>query len=96
MTTLITFVIAAVVAFLGYGFARRFVRDRLRYVDAAQNATAPWVAGGLATVLGAFVALFLPFVGATAALAFGTSVALGVSAGARDLRTGRYLVSDGK
>ena len=96
MTTLIALAIAAAVALFGYRYARRFVRDRLRYVDAAQNSTAPWVAGGIATLLGAFVALFLPFVGGMAALAFGGSVAFGVAAGARDLRTGRYLVSDGK
>lgn len=95
MATLIALVLAALIAALGYRAARRFVRDRLRYVDAAQSSTAPWIAGGIATLLGAFVAAFLPFVGAPAAFAFGAAVAIGVAAGARDVKTGRYLVTDG-
>jgi hypothetical protein len=95
MGTLIAFIIATLVATLGYRTARRFVRERLRYVDAAHGSTAPWIAGGVAALVAAVLAAVLPFVGLAAALAFGVSVALGVAAGARDLKTGRYLVSDG-
>jgi uncharacterized protein (DUF2062 family) len=77
------------------GRRARFVRERLRYVDAAHGSTAPWIAGGVAALVAAVLAAVLPFVGLAAALAFGVSVALGVAAGARDLKTGRYLVSDG-
>ncbi len=96
LTLLLTIILAAVAAGFGFRTARTFVRDRLRYVDAAMSPLAPWVAGGLATVLGAVVALFVPFVGATAAIAFGVSVAAGVASGARDVKTGHYLVTDGK
>ena len=96
MTTLIAFVLATLLAVFGFQAARRFVRDRLRFVDAAQSAAAPWIAGGAATLLAACLAFFLPFVGAPAALAFGVSVAAGVAVGARDVKTGHYLVSDGK
>ena len=96
LTLLLTIILAAVAAGFGFRTARHFVRDRLRYVDAAMRPTAPWIAGGAATLLGALVALFLPFVGPFAAIAFGAAVAAGVAAGARDVRTGAYLVTDGK
>jgi hypothetical protein len=96
LTLLLTILLAAVAAGFGFRTARAFVRDRLRYVDAAMSPFAPWVAGGLATCLGALVAFFVPFVGATVAIAFGASVAAGVATGARDVKTGHYLVTDGK
>lgn len=96
MTTLIAFVLVIVAAIVGFGGARRFVRDRLRYVDAAHRPSAPWIAGGVAAAVAAVVAAFLPFVGTVAALCFGAAVAAGVAAGARDVRTGHYLVTDGK
>lgn len=96
LTLLITIVIAAIAAGFGFRTARAFVRDKLRYVDAAGRPSAPWIAGGAATLLGAIVALFLPFVGATFAIALGAAVAAGVATGQRDVRTGAYLVTDGK
>jgi hypothetical protein len=96
LTLLLTLILAALGAGFGFRTARNFVRDRLRYVDAAMRPTAPWIAGGVATLLGALVALFVPFVGALAAISFGAAVAAGVAAGARDVRTGHYLVTDGK
>ena len=96
LTLLLTILLAAVAAGFGFRTARAFVRDRLRYVDAAMRPSAPWIAGGIATALGALVALFVPFVGATVAIAFGAAVAAGVASGARDVKTGHYLVTDGK
>jgi hypothetical protein len=69
-------------AALGGGFvmARRFVRRRLRYVDAVQRPAAPLLAGLAATALALPVAL-LPVVTVGAAVAFGIGVAGGVASG---------------
>src|SRR5690349_6946651 len=99
LTLLLTIILAAVAAGFGFRTARAFVRDRLRYVDAAMRPSAPWIAGGGALLLGAIIAI-VPiiglFVGWPAVLAFGASVAAGVASGQRDVRTGHYLVTDGK
>ena len=81
---LITF--AALVA--GYGAARRFVRDKLRFVDAAQRRLAPWIAGAGAAIVTAPVTAILPVIGVGSAIGFGVAVGLGVAAGARDVRIG--------
>ncbi len=70
----------------GYLKARHFVRGRLRFVDAAQRAVAPWLAGAATAVLAAPVVWLLPVVGTGTALAVGAGVGLGVAHGARDLR----------
>lgn len=66
--------------------ARRFVRERLRFVDAAQRRSAPWVAGGLTTLVLLPVVALLPVVGAGTALLLGVSVGMGVARGAADVR----------
>ena len=92
LISLIVFVAVLTASVGGYAAARRFVRERLRFVDAAQRASTPWLAGAGAWVLGSLAALLLPFVGPIAALSFGVSVGLGVAAGARDIRRGgNYL-----
>lgn len=74
------------VALIGYTQARAFVRERLRYVDIAQSAFAPIIAGfGAAMVASPIVAL-LPIIGAGTALGFGISVGMGVANGQRDVR----------
>jgi len=78
--------IAGVVSLFGFVRARRYVRERLRFVDAVQRPAAPLVAGGLAALLAGPVVWLLPWVGAGTALAFGIAVGAGVSAGARDAR----------
>ncbi len=79
----------------GYSGTRRFVRQRLRYVDAVQGWGAPWIAALIAAVIAAPVVGILPHVGAGVALLFGASVGLGVSAGARDVRNGSNLIGPG-
>jgi hypothetical protein len=96
MFLMLSFLIALVVVVLGFSAARRFVRDRLRFVDAAQRASAPWIAGTGALVLGALVALLIPGVGAGTALAFALAIGSGVAVGARDIRTGQHFLSDGR
>lgn len=83
---------ALVAAFAG---SRRFVRERLRFVNAVQRRSAPLVAGAGALALGALLALVLPFVGIGTAISLGAAVALGVSAGAKDIRRGAYWVTGG-
>lgn len=81
-------------SWIGYGGARRFVRDRLRYVESALRPGVPIIAGVVAAAVAAPVVWLLPWIGGGTALAFGVSVALGVRAGAGDIKRG-YLVSSG-
>ncbi|MGZ8378380.1 MAG: hypothetical protein ACXWZS_01670 [Gemmatirosa sp.] len=92
LVSLLVFLAVLTAAVGGYATARRFVRDRLRFVDAVQRTSAPFVAGAGAWVLGSLAAFLLPFVGPIAALSFGVSVGLGVAAGARDIRRGSNLL----
>jgi hypothetical protein len=89
--------VTAVAVGFGYSTARRFVRQRLRYVDAAQGGGAPWIAAAVATLLGLLIAAvpFVPMITAATAVFFGASVGLGVSAGARDVRNGSNLLGPG-
>jgi hypothetical protein len=95
MFLMISLLIALAVAIFGFSAARRFVRDKLRFVDAAQRTSAPFIAGGGALLIGAVLALLIPGVGTGTALAFALAIGTGVAAGARDVRTGRHLISDG-
>ncbi len=80
--------VSLAVTTFGYAVSRRYVRDRLKYVDAVQTMKAPILAG-----VGAWLLLmpftFLPFIGIGTAMVFGLSVGLGVKAGANDIRIGR-------
>lgn len=72
----------------GHVGARRFVRERLRFVDAVQRRRAPWIAGAAALLLAVPFAWALPLVGFGSALLFGAAVGTGVAYGARDVRRG--------
>ena len=89
---LLAIVFSLGVSMFGYAAARRFVHDRLKFVDAAQTMKAPIIAGLIAWAV--FMPLtFLPLVnwvvGTGTAIVFGLSVGLGVRAGAKDIRLGR-------
>ena len=86
MEGILSLLAGGAIAFAGYVKSRAFVRDRLRFVDAAQTARAPFIAGTVATLAAAPVVWVLPVLGAGTALAFGASVGLGVARGARDIR----------
>ncbi len=86
----LTMLIALVAVVVGYSGARRFVRDRLRYVDGAQKATAPIIAGIVAFLIALPISWLLPLVGAGTAIAFAISVAVGVASGSRDIKSGNY------
>ena len=66
----------------GFAFARGFVKRRLRYVDAAQKASAPIVAGVVATAAALPVAA-LPIITIGTAVAFGLGVGTGWASGQR-------------
>ncbi len=85
---ILSFAIASVVAITLHGATRRFVRNRLRYVDAVQKAFTPWAAGGAAFLVGALLVPILPIVGIGTAITAALAVGSGVAAGARDIRTG--------
>lgn len=84
---------AATLAATAFGFitARRFVRERLKFVDAAQTWRAPFIAGLVAWAVATPIVWLLPLVGGTTAVLFGVSVALGTRAGAKDIRIERRL-----
>ena len=71
-------------ASLGGGFipTRNFVRRRLRYVDAAQKASAPIVAGVVATAAGVAIAA-LPIITVPMGVLFGIGVGTGWASGQR-------------
>jgi UDP-N-acetylmuramyl pentapeptide phosphotransferase/UDP-N-acetylglucosamine-1-phosphate transferase len=91
----IAFLIAAVVSVFGYSATKKFVRDRLRFVEGAHKATTPIVAGIGAYLVAMVVVGLLPIVGLGTAIAFGLSVALGAAAGSREVKSGNlpYLSS---
>jgi hypothetical protein len=82
---------AATIAASVFGFlaARKYVRDRLKFVDAVQTLKAPILAGLIAWAVVMPLTWVLPLVGTGTAILFGAAVGLGVRAGARDIRVGR-------
>jgi 2-polyprenyl-6-methoxyphenol hydroxylase-like FAD-dependent oxidoreductase len=88
ISLLISFAIASVLAIVLHGSTRRFVRNRLRYVDAVQKSLAPWMAGGAVFLVGSAAVGLLPVVGLGTALTAALAVGSGVAAGARDIRQG--------
>jgi hypothetical protein len=74
------------VAAVGYLQSRAFVRRRLTYVDAVQNAGVPVLAGAAAWLVALPVVGLLPLVGGMTAILFGVGVGAGVAAGAKDIR----------
>lgn len=84
--SLITLALAGGAGILGYWKARQFTMNKLRYVDAIHKATAPVLAGIAAVLIATPVAWLVPFITGFTVLLFGGGVALGVAAGARDVR----------
>ena len=88
---------AATLAATAFAFvmARRFVRDRLRYVDGAQSMRGALIAGLVAWGVAMPITWMLPLVGWGTALLFGLGVGFGVRAGARDIRVDRRITAGG-
>lgn len=91
MFDLLAFAATIAATAFGYITARRFVREKLRFVDAAQTWRAPVIGGLVAWAIATPLVWFLPLVGSGTALLFGASVAFGVRSGARDIRDGHRL-----
>lgn len=85
---LFSFIVASVIAVVLHGSTRRFVRNRLRYVDAIQRAIAPWAAGGAVFLVSLLLVPLIPLIGLGTAITAGLAVGSGVAAGARDIRQG--------
>jgi hypothetical protein len=94
MLGFLSLVITLGAAWFGYGAARRFVRERLRYVEGAHTGGAAIFAGIVAGVVLTPIAWLVPLVTGGTALAFGLAVGLGTKAGGADVKRG-YYVSDG-
>jgi hypothetical protein len=86
IASLATAAIAGGSALFGYWQARQFTQNKLRYVDGVHKAIVPVLAGAAAVAIATPVVWLLPLVGGGTALLFGGGVAMGVSAGARDIR----------
>ncbi len=70
---------------LAFGFARGFIRNRLRFVDSARSPLVPWVAVGLALLISAPFTL-LPLVSGTTVALVGLGAGLGARSGVAALR----------
>ncbi len=70
----------------GYWQARSFTQNKLRYVDGVHRGIVPVAAGLIAALIAAPVVWLVPLVWGGTGLLFGAGVAMGVSAGARDIR----------
>ena len=93
--------VSLVISWLSYGTARRFVRERLRYVEAALTPGAAIVAGLLAAAVATPVVFLLgalpligSLVGGGTVVVFGLSVGMGVRSGAQDVKRG-YVITSG-
>lgn len=70
----------------GYIQSRRYVRQKLRFVDAVKKPVAPVIAGVAAAAVAAPVVWLLPLVGVGTALLFGAGVGVGVHHGVKDTK----------
>lgn len=77
--------ITVAVTLFGYWQARKFVQTKLRYVDAVHKAAVPLIAGVGAFLIAAPFTM-LPLITIGTALVFAGGVAMGVKAGALDIR----------
>lgn len=78
-------VISGVASIGGYVMIKRFVRERLRFVEAVHKPAVPLVAGVAATAIAIPAAIF-PFITPLTAILFGIGIGTGVAAGRRELK----------
>lgn len=71
----------------GFVLARRFVQQRLRFVDGIRSPVAPFIAG-LVAALVAWPVTLLPIVTTATAALFGIGAGLGTASGIKALRRG--------
>lgn len=78
--------ITGVASIAGYIATKRFVQNRLRFVDAVHKRHVPLLAGALATGVALPVVGLLPIVGFPSAVIFGIGIGAGAAAGRRELK----------
>ncbi len=71
---------------ISYVKIRDFVRDRLRFVDAAQRKSTPWIAGVAAAFAAAVLVPFLPVLGGGTAIVFGIVTGRAVRSGQKQVK----------
>lgn len=83
---MIELVIAGGLGIYGYMKSRKFVRERLRFVDVVHKPYAPVVGGGVVALAVAAVAAipFIPWVAPVTAVLAGIGIGAGISHGSRD------------
>jgi len=86
MFNLIAFAVSIVLTWGAYTTVRKFVRERLRFVPAAQSFWAPIIAGGATALVALPIVGLIPLIGAGTALSVGFSVGLGVANAQSDIR----------
>jgi len=86
MFEFIGLILTVMVVYFGFTTARRFVRDRLRFVEGARKPHIPFVVAFAVLAVTIPIAWILPLVSVGSALALGLGVGVGVAAGGRDLR----------
>jgi hypothetical protein len=79
--------LSVAVAIGGFVLARRFVQQRLRFVDGIRSPVAPFVAGLVAALI-AWPAALLPIVTTGTAAIFGIGAGLGTASGVKALKRG--------
>lgn len=93
MFGLIGLAVSFAVSWFGYSTARRFVRERLRYVEAALSPGAAIMAGLIAAIVAYPVVWLVPLIGPGTAIVFGIGTGLGARAGATDVKRGYHITS---
>jgi hypothetical protein len=71
---------------ISYFKIRDFVRDRLRFVDAVQRKSTPWIAGVAAAFAAAVLVPFLPVLGGGTAIVFGIVTGRAVRSGQKQVK----------
>ena len=87
MFAMIRIGLVIVAAIFGFAVARRYVRTRLRFVDAVRSPFAPWIAGGLMALVASPLSLLPLITGVTTTL-FGIGAGFGTASGVKALKRG--------
>jgi hypothetical protein len=87
MLEVISLALAVTAGVFAFGFARGFVRRRLRFVDTVRSPIAPILAGGVAALI-AWPFTLLPLITGLTAAVFGIGAGLGTASGVKALQRG--------
>jgi hypothetical protein len=79
--------LVVVAGIAGFALARRYVRTRLRFVDAIRSPAAPWIAGVLVALV-AYPLALLPLVTTFTTTLLGIGAGLGTASGVKALKRG--------